>query len=159
MHVSELDTPALLIDLDILEKNLARVAGYAKANNLRLRPHTKTHKLPAIGKRQIASGAIGLSYGLAPEHSVSEYQAVWSLGMGMARALGPAVLTFVCIKGGLPGWLALGGAFLAAGAAAPSLARRVTAARAEADVTAMPAPPRLTLPVGCPATTYDYGAS
>jgi len=53
MHVSELDTPALLIDLDIFERNLGRVAGYAKASDLRLRPHTKTHKVPAIGKRQI----------------------------------------------------------------------------------------------------------
>src|SRR5438034_5601168 len=70
MHVSELDTPALLIDLDILEKNLTRVAGYAKSNNLRLRPHTKTHKLPAVGKRQIASGAIGLAVAKVGEAEV-----------------------------------------------------------------------------------------
>src|SRR5260370_7220800 len=61
MHVSELDTPALLIDLDIFERNLSRVADYAKANDLRLRPHTKTHKLPAVGKLQIESGAGGLT--------------------------------------------------------------------------------------------------
>src|SRR5438105_492029 len=70
MHVSELDTPALLIDLDILEKNLARVADYAKTNNLRLRPHTKTHKLPAIGKRQLASGAVGLAVAKVGEAEV-----------------------------------------------------------------------------------------
>jgi len=58
-HISELDTPALLIDMDILERNLARVAGYAKEHKLRLRPHTKTHKVPAIGKMQLASGAVG----------------------------------------------------------------------------------------------------
>src|ERR1035438_4181119 len=40
MHVSEIDTPALVVDLDILERNLARVAGYAREHGLRLRPHT-----------------------------------------------------------------------------------------------------------------------
>src|SRR5205085_3574573 len=70
MHVSELDTPALLIDLDILGKNLARVADYARANNLRLRPHTKTHKLPEIGRRQLASGAIGLAVAKVGEAEV-----------------------------------------------------------------------------------------
>ncbi len=81
----------------------------------------------SIGELLHASGSFGLSYGLAPTHSVSEYQAVWSLGMGMARALGPALLTFVCIKGGLVGWIGLGAAFVAAGAAAPALSRRVDA--------------------------------
>lgn len=79
----------------------------------------------SVGELLHASGAFGLSYGLAPQHSASEYQAVWSLGMGMARAFGPAVLTLLCIKGGLPGWLLLSVAFAAAGLAAPPLARRV----------------------------------
>src|SRR5207247_9764306 len=61
MHVAELDTPALLIDLNIMERNLRRVAEYAKAHGLRLRPHTKTHKVPAIGKLQLASGALGMT--------------------------------------------------------------------------------------------------
>ena len=38
MHVSEIDTPALVVDLDIMERNLARVAGYAREHGLRLRP-------------------------------------------------------------------------------------------------------------------------
>ena len=70
MQVSELDTPALLIDLDIFERNLARVAGYAKANHLRLRPHTKTHKVPAIGKLQLLSGAAGLTVAKVGEAEV-----------------------------------------------------------------------------------------
>lgn len=69
-HISELDTPALLIDLDILERNLARVAGYAREHGLRLRPHTKTHKVPAIGKMQLASGAIGLTVAKVGEAEV-----------------------------------------------------------------------------------------
>lgn len=70
MHVSELDTPALLIDLDIFERNLARVADYTKANNLRLRPHTKTHKVPAVGKMQLKSGAVGLTVAKVGEAEV-----------------------------------------------------------------------------------------
>ncbi|HTM50550.1 MAG TPA: alanine racemase [Bryobacteraceae bacterium] len=70
MHVSELDTPALVIDLDIFERNLCRVAEYTKANDLRLRPHTKTHKTPAVGKRQLESGAVGLTVAKVGEAEV-----------------------------------------------------------------------------------------
>ena len=70
MHISELDTPALLIDLDIMERNLRRVAEYAKAHGLRLRPHTKTHKVPALGKLQLASGAVGLTVAKVGEAEV-----------------------------------------------------------------------------------------
>jgi len=61
MHISELDTPALLVDLDIMERNLARVAAYAKEHGLRLRPHTKTHKSPKLARRQLDLGAAGIS--------------------------------------------------------------------------------------------------
>ena len=54
MHISEIDTPALVVDLDIFERNLARVADYAREHSLRLRPHTKTHKSVRIAGRQIA---------------------------------------------------------------------------------------------------------
>ena len=70
MQVSELDTPALLIDLDIMERNLRRVAGYAAEHNLRLRPHTKTHKSPEIARRQLALGAAGLTVAKVGEDEV-----------------------------------------------------------------------------------------
>lgn len=70
MHVSELDTPALLIDLDIMERNLRRVADYAKSKDLRLRPHTKTHKSPVVGRLQLASGAVGLTVAKVGEAEV-----------------------------------------------------------------------------------------
>ena len=70
MHVSELDTPALLIDLDIFERNLRRVGDYAKEHDLRLRPHTKTHKVPSVGKRQLESGAVGLTVAKVGEAEV-----------------------------------------------------------------------------------------
>ena len=70
MQVAELDTPALIIDLDIMERNLRRVAGYAQAHNLRLRPHTKTHKTPALGRKQLDLGAAGLTVAKVGEAEV-----------------------------------------------------------------------------------------
>src|SRR5260370_628955 len=70
MHVSELDTPALMIDLDSIERNMARVAGYVKSSDLRLRPPTKTQKVPAVGKLQIDSGAVGLTVAKVGEAEV-----------------------------------------------------------------------------------------
>lgn len=61
MTLDQLDTPALVIDLDIMERNLHRAADYARAHHLRLRPHTKTHKTPVLGRRQIELGAAGLT--------------------------------------------------------------------------------------------------
>ena len=60
-HVSELDTPAIVVDLDILEKNLESMASYCSSHGLSLRPHTKTHKIPEIARMQIRSGARGIT--------------------------------------------------------------------------------------------------
>src|SRR5215475_16146393 len=55
-----LDTPALLLDLDAFERNIAKMADYARARGVALRPHAKTHKSVDIARRQIAAGAIGV---------------------------------------------------------------------------------------------------
>lgn len=57
----ELDTPVPVVELDILERNLDRMAAYTKQHGLRLRPHTKTHKSPWIAAEQIRRGAIGVT--------------------------------------------------------------------------------------------------
>ncbi|MDH4179281.1 MAG: alanine racemase, partial [Armatimonadota bacterium] len=61
MVVSEIDTPALLVDLDRLTANLDRVAHLTRAADLKLRPHTKTHKVPEIAKLQLERGADGIT--------------------------------------------------------------------------------------------------
>lgn len=61
MKIQDLDTPAIVIDLDSMERNLRKVSDYAREHGLRLRPHTKTHKIPALGRRQVELGAAGLS--------------------------------------------------------------------------------------------------
>ncbi len=70
MRIQDLDTPALLIDLDVMERNLRRAAEYARAHDLRLRPHTKTHKIPAIGRMQLDLGAAGLTVAKVSEGEV-----------------------------------------------------------------------------------------
>lgn len=61
MHISELETPAVVIDLDVMDQNLSRMADYCRRHQLLLRPHTKSHKIPELAKRQIASGATGIT--------------------------------------------------------------------------------------------------
>ncbi|MDU0343124.1 DSD1 family PLP-dependent enzyme [Bosea rubneri] len=56
---AEIDTPALILDLDAFERNLVTMAAFAEASGVRLRPHAKTHKSPEIALRQIAHGAVG----------------------------------------------------------------------------------------------------
>lgn len=56
-----LDTPALLLDLGALARNIERMAAFAKARGVGLRPHVKTHKSVEIARRQVAAGAIGVS--------------------------------------------------------------------------------------------------
>jgi D-serine deaminase-like pyridoxal phosphate-dependent protein len=55
-----LNTPALVIEIEALDRNIARMAGFARAAGLKLRPHTKTHKSVDIARRQIGAGAVGL---------------------------------------------------------------------------------------------------
>jgi D-serine deaminase-like pyridoxal phosphate-dependent protein len=58
---SALDTPALLVDLDILEANIARIAGTCAAHGVAWRPHVKVHKTPEIARLQLAAGAAGIT--------------------------------------------------------------------------------------------------
>src|SRR5208283_637404 len=60
MSLVDVDTPALLLDLDAFERNLARMAEAAAGFGVRLRPHAKTHKCPVIALRQVAAGAVGV---------------------------------------------------------------------------------------------------
>jgi D-serine deaminase-like pyridoxal phosphate-dependent protein len=61
MHIYELDTPSLLLDLDVLERNLTRMSKYCAKTGVALRPHIKTHKVPELARLQKAHGAIGIT--------------------------------------------------------------------------------------------------
>jgi D-serine deaminase-like pyridoxal phosphate-dependent protein len=61
MRIEELETPALIVDLDRVERNIASLQSYCDAHGLTLRPHVKTHKLPRLARAQVAAGAVGIA--------------------------------------------------------------------------------------------------
>lgn len=70
MRMMDLETPAIVVDLDVMERNLHRMAGYTREHGLRLRPHTKTHKIPEIARQQLNLGAAGLTIAKVGEAEV-----------------------------------------------------------------------------------------
>jgi D-serine deaminase-like pyridoxal phosphate-dependent protein len=61
MDFADLDTPCLLLDLDAVETNIARMAAMLEGTGVRLRPHFKTPKSSEVARRQLEAGAIGLT--------------------------------------------------------------------------------------------------
>jgi D-serine deaminase-like pyridoxal phosphate-dependent protein len=58
--VAAIDTPALVLDLDAMQRNLSRMAEFARKHDIRWRPHAKTHKSSALAKLQMQAGAVGV---------------------------------------------------------------------------------------------------
>jgi len=78
----DLDTPALCVDLDAMERNIASMQTRLRALNVASRPHAKTHKCPAIAKRQLESGSIGICAAKLSEAEVFS-----------ANGIGPILMT------------------------------------------------------------------
>ena len=66
-NITELETPVPIVDMDRLARNLDRAADYAKAHDLALRPHIKTHKSTRIAREQLRRGAVGVTCATAFE--------------------------------------------------------------------------------------------
>jgi len=77
MLKSEILTPALLLDLDAFEANLARMMDRVKSSRKALRPHAKAHKCVEIAKRQLAAGACGVCVA-----TLAEAELMASAGIG-----------------------------------------------------------------------------
>jgi MFS family permease len=82
--------------------------------------------LLVLGEMLLAAGGWHIAFTLAPDHAQGQYQALYAAGVPVARMIGPLLVTTVLLPWGPGGWLALGGAFLLAGAAT---ARMLTPAR------------------------------
>jgi D-serine deaminase-like pyridoxal phosphate-dependent protein len=80
----ELDTPCLVLDLDLLDENLLKMQSRVKAAGKALRPHAKTHKCSTLAKMQIANGAIGICAA-----KVSEAEALVEAGISGVLITGP----------------------------------------------------------------------
>ncbi len=72
----ELDTPALCVDLDVLEANIAKMQSTTARNGIASRPHAKTHKTPIIAQMQLDSGSVGIC-----SAKVSEAEAMFQHGI------------------------------------------------------------------------------
>jgi 3-hydroxy-D-aspartate aldolase len=82
----QIPTPALIVDLDAFEANLKKMAQHCTAAKRGFRPHAKTHKCPAIAKRQIAAGALGICVATVPE-----LEALAAAGIGGLLLTSPIV--------------------------------------------------------------------
>ena len=58
--MAAIDTPALVVDLDAMQRNLSRMAEFARKHDIRWRPHAKMHKSSALAKLQMQAGAVGV---------------------------------------------------------------------------------------------------
>lgn len=61
MHRDDIDTPALLLDLGVMEANIAAMAAFFRNRPQKLRPHFKTPKTPEVARRQLEAGAVGIT--------------------------------------------------------------------------------------------------
>ena len=73
--IQDIDTPAIVVDLNIVKENINTYQKYCDDIGIKLRPHIKTHKIPGLAKLQIRAGAIGVT-----AQKISEAEAIISEG-------------------------------------------------------------------------------
>ena len=76
LPVEQLPTPALVVDIEIMTRNMETMANYLARVKTQLRPHAKTHKTPAIGHMQMRAGATGLCCATVGEAEVMVYSGI-----------------------------------------------------------------------------------
>lgn len=86
MSSSNLPTPCLVVDLDLLEANIAHMADLAARHGVKLRPHAKTHKSSVIARRQVTAGAVGISCS-----TIDEAEVMVGAGIGGVLVTSPLV--------------------------------------------------------------------
>ncbi|MFI7481653.1 alanine racemase [Kocuria sp. M1R5S2] len=85
----ELDTPCIMVDRELLQRNVDRMAEAVRAAGLELRPHAKTHKVPEIAARQLAAGAVGLTVATIGEAEVFAEHGAEDLFLAYPLWVGP----------------------------------------------------------------------
>lgn len=122
-----LNTPALVLDVDRLDRNIAAMQARAAARGVALRPHAKTHKSSDIARRQLAAGAIGLCCAKIGEAEVLSADGVTELLITSPVAAPGAIKRLALLAGRAPG--------LAAVVDDPAVAARIEHALAAAGAT------------------------
>ncbi|ASN53740.1 alanine racemase [Sinomonas sp. R1AF57] len=85
----DIDTPQIMVDRDVLQRNISRMAEAVAAKGLALRPHAKTHKIPEIAALQLAAGAVGLTVATIGEAEVFVEHGVEDLFIAYPLWVGP----------------------------------------------------------------------
>jgi D-serine deaminase-like pyridoxal phosphate-dependent protein len=93
-----LDTPALCIDLDAMERNIAAMAAFCRDKGIALRPHAKTHKSVNIAARQIAAGAIGICCATIGEAEVMAAGGIWGVLVTSPQVTPPKIARVVALN-------------------------------------------------------------
>jgi D-serine deaminase-like pyridoxal phosphate-dependent protein len=104
---AKLATPALVVDLDALERNIAAMAAHAKAQGIALRPHAKTHKCAAIAKLQIAAGALGICCAKLGEAEALAAAGIQSILITSPVVTERAIARLVALNAAIPGLMAV----------------------------------------------------
>ena len=99
MTLREIDTPALLLDLDAMERNLSKMARFFESGPTRLRPHYKNHKCPALAHRQIDAGAIGMTCATLAEAEALVANGITDILISSELAGGRKIQRFVELAG------------------------------------------------------------
>jgi D-serine deaminase-like pyridoxal phosphate-dependent protein len=94
-----LDTPVLLVDLDVLDANIKRIADTCRAHGVSWRPHMKGHKTPEIARRQLAAGAIGVTCAKVGEAEVMAAAGIHSILIANEVVGAPKVRRLVDLVG------------------------------------------------------------
>ncbi|RSS54650.1 MFS transporter [Streptomyces sp. WAC07061] len=82
-----------------------------------------------LGEIRQSAGSWGMSFALAPEHAQGQYQGTYAMGADLGKMIAPALLTWLAVDHGGPGWLAMALGFALAGAAMPRIADRARRGR------------------------------
>jgi len=76
MDVQDIETPALLLDLDLMEKNIKKMSDYFSTRKAKLRPHVKNHKTPIIALKELDAGAAGVAVAKLEEAEVMAWSGI-----------------------------------------------------------------------------------
>ena len=99
----DLNTPVLVIERDALDRNIERMAAYARAQNIALRPHAKTHKSLDIAHRQVAAGAIGVCCAKLGEAEALAEGGIQEILITSPVVSAPAITRLVALNRRVPG--------------------------------------------------------
>ena len=104
---ASLNTPVLVVDLEALDRNIAEMAAFAAAPNVKLRPHAKTHKSAEIARRQIAAGALGACCAKLGEAEALADGGIDSILITSPVVAPPAIERLMALNGTLPDLMAV----------------------------------------------------